>query len=374
MDSSRVLRPAALGAGAVGVFVVCSIIQAAGGSSMFSQDYYPPDSVLLDFAMNMTFWPGWLLTGALLLAAGGALRDSGIFTEGARDEPTPSATAPALASTPHRFCGQCGTQATGRFCGQCGHEHPVQPGSAVQAPPEEPGPQRQLLGALLLLGATTLVIAVALATWFGVRGSSYDEDEAYWSATADGGYTEYEPDPQAVPADTSTTTVTSPPEDDEEGLEDDDETCSSSTALDVLEGRRDATLEHLDMDGRWVLQLDSKYDGVVDPLSTPPSGGQAFTLSDICEVQGDKATQWEQAAGILHLRATDFGRSSGGEEAEETWVLLIDPGPDSLAPMGNGKVTAEQAKSACGTFFPDLTGEELANECVPRRLTPPGEE
>lgn len=61
--------------GAVTVFVICCAVQAAGDSSMFSTSYPDPENALLDVAMNVTFWPGWLLTGALLLKAGAVFFD-----------------------------------------------------------------------------------------------------------------------------------------------------------------------------------------------------------------------------------------------------------------------------------------------------------
>jgi hypothetical protein len=56
-------------AGAVAVFVICSIVQAAGDSTMFSTSYAEPDSAVLDVLMNVTFFPGWILTAGLVLAA-----------------------------------------------------------------------------------------------------------------------------------------------------------------------------------------------------------------------------------------------------------------------------------------------------------------
>ncbi len=75
MENRRFAKAGAFVAGAVVVFVICSVVQAAGDSSMFSTTYAEPDSAFLDLAMNMTFWPGWLVTAALLLAAGRALFD-----------------------------------------------------------------------------------------------------------------------------------------------------------------------------------------------------------------------------------------------------------------------------------------------------------
>lgn len=56
----------------VAVFVVCAIIQAACGSSMFSTSYSDSGSTLKELLINVTFWPGWMLTVALVL--GGVLR------------------------------------------------------------------------------------------------------------------------------------------------------------------------------------------------------------------------------------------------------------------------------------------------------------
>lgn len=56
--------PALLGfAGAV--WIVCFIIQAACGASMFSTSYADPGSAIKDFLINVTFWPGWGVSGAL---------------------------------------------------------------------------------------------------------------------------------------------------------------------------------------------------------------------------------------------------------------------------------------------------------------------
>lgn len=61
------LSAGALFGGAVAVFIVASIIQAACGSSMFSSSY-ASTSLVQDLLINVTFLPGWLLTAALALA------------------------------------------------------------------------------------------------------------------------------------------------------------------------------------------------------------------------------------------------------------------------------------------------------------------
>lgn len=52
--------------GAAVVFAICSAVQAAGHSDMFSTRYQDPGNFLLDIAMNVTFYPGWGLTVLLV--------------------------------------------------------------------------------------------------------------------------------------------------------------------------------------------------------------------------------------------------------------------------------------------------------------------
>lgn len=55
--------------GAVGVFIICSIVQGLGHSNMFSTSYPQPDSMVLDALMNVTFYPGWAMIALLVVSA-----------------------------------------------------------------------------------------------------------------------------------------------------------------------------------------------------------------------------------------------------------------------------------------------------------------
>lgn len=46
---------------AAGVFIVCSLVQGAFGSSMFSSQYSDP-GLVGGLLINLTYWPGWLAT------------------------------------------------------------------------------------------------------------------------------------------------------------------------------------------------------------------------------------------------------------------------------------------------------------------------
>ena len=61
---------------AAAVFIVCSIIQAACGSSMFASSYVDSGNALKGLLINLTFWPGWVLTGAFAVRGGAELLKS----------------------------------------------------------------------------------------------------------------------------------------------------------------------------------------------------------------------------------------------------------------------------------------------------------
>lgn len=50
----------------VGLFIVCCIIQAACGSSMFSSTYRST-GLLATLLINVTFWPGWIASVGIVL-------------------------------------------------------------------------------------------------------------------------------------------------------------------------------------------------------------------------------------------------------------------------------------------------------------------
>jgi hypothetical protein len=58
----------------IGVFVVCSIIQTVFGSSMFSGSYYIDSAGIIGaLLINLTFYPGWLVTIFSIIGGIGAM-------------------------------------------------------------------------------------------------------------------------------------------------------------------------------------------------------------------------------------------------------------------------------------------------------------
>lgn len=384
MNSIRSIQIALCLGGAAAVFIICSLVQAAGGSSMFSSEYYPPDSALLDLAMNLTFWPGWLISLALVASAvriflegAPAEDDAAEGVPGATEVPPATETSATKAADPNS-CAGCGTPVTGAFCAWCGQRHATAPVSPLPVA-TTPDPLRGYTIPIAVCAIVTVVLTVGVGIALTSEEDPWDaipdaQETGDWSFAAEGEDPESQPDSEVT--ETVTATESGDASAEETASSDEVESvhgCTTEDALHELEARREESLDYLTLDGRWVLQIDSKYAGVVDQFETASDGSHIFSLYDICVAQGEKAETWKYAAGFYHLRATDFGDSSKARQPEETWVLLMDPGADSLAPHGEGVVTDEDIQGACASFFPDLSGEELANACVPRKLTEPAQ-
>lgn len=297
------------------------------------------------------------------------------------------------------YCGRCGIQVDGRFCGRCGEpsaatqpavepqgwgaqQWPGSPGPQVNAgpdatsppvspmpgavntgsplppyvvppppqppyvvpPPPPPPPPNPRRGAIwLTVGA--VVIALAAGVW--VYRSQQDPNVATPSASV-----------SATPTDATTSIPT-------------EETPPSSTPsvspeapsekpAATLARQREQDLSSTVLDGRWIAQLSSKYDGVVDRTQTAASGGHTFKLADILAEHQSLRNRFEsQGVSVLLLRATDFGRQRNW--GRTIWVTVADPGADSKA----------EAQSWCRRTFPNRTKKQVENICLPRQLQAP---
>jgi hypothetical protein len=101
MSTSASSNPIGMIAGGVAVFVGCSIVQAAGGSSMFESTFDDPDNAALAILMQVTWWPGWIVT-VLLIGGGvlGLINRQSATTSADDSTAAPATTAPTTPTTP----------------------------------------------------------------------------------------------------------------------------------------------------------------------------------------------------------------------------------------------------------------------------------
>ena len=300
------------------------------------------------------------------------------------------------------FCGSCGHVVDGSYCASCGAprlgtdpapDRSYQPGQEDThlvgeaqlptqlvevgqdaAPPEETylrwevpsrptwegsastSPDRSSQSALVIAIAVAVVVLVAAGSVLA------------WFALRDGGTSDASPTSTAGPPTTAPTSAsTAPPSPQTDSVTTVTETQAAPTADPAEEARaslsaqRQQSLSGLDLDGRWVLTLSSKYDGVTDPLQTTSSGSNVWRLPDIVEFN-DQLVSAMAAEGVptLVLKATDFGRDTN-RNSEEIWMTLADPG---------GLTSRAAADAWCAEHFPGQSGTELLNSCMPRQLRP----
>lgn len=125
---------------------------------------------------------------------------------------------------------------------------------------------------------------------------------------------------------------------------------------------RAESLRGLTLDGRWVIQLASKYDGVVDPRQIAANGTHTFGLADIvAEISALRADPRYAGQRFLVLAGTDF--DSNRRYAAPLWITLIDPG---------GLSTRTATLTWCRMKNPGMDDSALLNICYPRQLVPVG--
>jgi len=112
-----------------------------------------------------------------------------------------------------------------------------------------------------------------------------------------------------------------------------------------------------------VIQLNSKWHGIVDPNQTAADGSHTFQATDIW-------TSYERLRAaygdrVLLIQSTDIGKQvvfPTKPASEVLWTVVFDPG--SLG-------SQDAANAWCRSSFPGLSGDALANVCYPRRATVP---
>jgi hypothetical protein len=133
-----------------------------------------------------------------------------------------------------------------------------------------------------------------------------------------------------------------------------------SEALVALNKQRATDLATTPLDGQWVAQLSSKYDGIVDPLQTSASGSHTFhnvdILAEFRRLQGLDLG----GANLTLLLSTDYGQRQT-VSGHALWVTFAVPELSS----------ASEVTSWCTTHFAPLTGATLLDACTPRQLNAP---
>lgn len=114
----------------------------------------------------------------------------------------------------------------------------------------------------------------------------------------------------------------------------------------------------LTVDNQYVAQLASKWVGISDPLQTTASGGHTFGAQDILAEHRALRDRIKNAEVRL-LDSTTYG-ARRSRDGEPYWVTV------ALSPSFT---SAESVDRWCAAAFPDRSGQELKNSCLPTRLT-----
>ena len=143
-------------------------------------------------------------------------------------------------------------------------------------------------------------------------GASSGYDSGYSAGRRDGNDT---PRAASVPTATSSATAASSASSDPQ-----------AAAQAALAESRAQTLAGLSLNGRWVLQLSSKTDGIVDNQQVAANGSHTFHNTDIQAQFDELSAQVKGAAMVpMVLTANDFA-SKPTPNGDKMWVLLADPG------------------------------------------------
>ena len=231
---------------------------------------------------------------------------------------------------------------------------PVQPATPTWPPqphqvaqPTQPTRNRTVW-ALATLGA----VAAGAVAGYLVWGRAPEETQLPSTTVVAGAPSEQIPAPSvtikpASPSPTPTPTPTVEP---------------NVQALADLQTWRDDSLANTSLDGRWVLQLASKYPGVVDESQAALDGGSRFEAADIHAQFRQIADDMEgRGIPVIQLLDSDFGTKHSARSGT-IWTLLADPGGISDRAAG---------ERACADLYPNLSEKALRNVCLPRRLIQP---
>ena len=284
------------------------------------------------------------------------------------------------AKAPTTYCSGCGAPVAGEFCGVCGtrltgaggrlgdgrldgptRATDVEAVSFSGGPTPQPG-RGPLRMVTLFLGALVACLLGVLG-YVVLRGRGSELAASGITTSSAAGATS---SPSSV-----TSSQTTPTEDEiasHEPKPTESETSETRSpgaiALAELKSLRRDGLAGLRLDGRWVIQLASKFNGVSDKSLVAANGSHVFYYPDIVAEYRDLE---QRMAGYgyptMMLLASDFG-SRQRPENRTIWVTLTDPG---------GISNFESGQYFCAQIYPELSGRDRENVCMPRRFIPPGD-
>ncbi len=258
-------------------------------------------------------------------------------------------------------CGRCGRphQAGERFCSRCGLDlaPPVPPWlaqTALREPPPNPPPvvpppqgrgRRVLLVAGIVLALLVTAGAVAGLTTLPGRRSVPTPAPTPPAPTPVVTAPATPTSPTWTPTPTPTATTLASP-------------TPSVDPVQRLQELRAAGVARLRTDGHWVVQLASKYDGVVDTTQTAGDGSHVFRAADI--LAEHEALRARFGGDVILIGGGDMGKRWTGPGP--VWTTVYDPGTfaDEAA-----------AQQWCRDTFPGRADKALENVCLPRTARPP---
>jgi hypothetical protein len=216
-------------------------------------------------------------------------------------------------------------------------------------------PQRTSTGSLILGGIGLFIIATLAGTGVGwLNATTRNDNLSVTQSSAPTAASTNLTDPPATatnqPSDSPTPSPT-PSEPTQEELEQEAEA--------ALETQAATDRHHVNLRGQWVAQLSSKYVGIHDPRQTTASGSQTFYAVDILAEHQNLRDKVGDGYDVRLLRGQDFspGLTHNGDTFWFTFAF------------GNFE-SRHEVDSFCQAAFPSLTGEDLKNSCLPRRIRP----
>jgi len=126
-------------------------------------------------------------------------------------------------------------------------------------------------------------------------------------------------------------------------------------ALLQLREQAEEDIDSFPFDGRWAVQLSSKYVGSTDPFQTPASGGTKFKASDIWAEYTDLRERLEPRYTVsLIYRGNKLGANTG----RKFWYVFVT---DDFG-------SKEAGQAFCDEAFSGLPKAARDNQCWPRQL------